>query len=155
MDPKIIYWTFAFLNMGLVVGAGFYGIAQLRAGNPGRHRAMMIVATCLVLGFIISYVFKLYFLGREDLSVWSRSAVWVLRFHETCVLSMVVGGGLGLRWSKQLRRTRSFSLNSADPMADSTIVHRHHRAGQVALTGASLGFISAGIVLAGMYARMP
>ena len=154
MDPKVIYWTCAFINMGLVVGSAFYGLAQLRAGNPSRHRAMMITATCLVLGFIASYGLKLYFLGREDLSVWSSNAVWVLRFHETCVFSMVVGGGLGLRWSRQLRMTRSFTLDPADPLADRVIAHRHHRAGQVALTAALLGFISAGFVLAGMYARM-
>ena len=155
MDPKVIYWTFAFINMGLVVGAAFYGMAQLRAGKPSRHRRMMIVATCLVLGFLASYGFKLFFLGREDLGVWSNTAIWVLRFHETCVLSMVICGGLGLRWGRQLRETRSFSLDSADPLPNSAVVLKHHRAGQVALAGACLGFVSAGFVLAGMFARMP
>lgn len=153
MDPKVLYWTFAFSNMGLVVGLGLYGASQLKAGNPRRHRAMMITATCLVVGFVISYACKLYFLGREDLSVWSNLAIWVLRFHETCVLTMVVGGGLGLRWGKQLRATRSFSLNPEDPLAENLLVQRHRRAGQVALAGASLGFVSAGFVLAGMYLR--
>jgi hypothetical protein len=153
MDPKVIYWTFAFINMGGVVGSALYGVAQLRAGNPSRHRAMMLTATCLVLGFIVSYLFKLYFLGREDLDLWSSTAVWVLRFHETCVFGMVVGGGLGLRWSRHLRTTNSYTLDSTDPAADGAIANRHHRAGQVALAGAVLGFISAGFVLAGMYAR--
>jgi hypothetical protein len=155
MDPKFVYWTFAFINMGLVVGAAFYGLAQLRVGKPSRHRTMMIVATCLVFGFVVSYGLKLFFLGREDLLVWSNAAIWVLRFHETCVLSMVIGGGLGLHWGRQLRETRSFSLASADPLPDSALVLKHHRAGQVALAGASLGFVSAGLVLVGMYARMP
>ena len=154
VDPKVIYWTCAFINMGLVVGSVLYGLAQLKAGNPSRHRAMMITATCLVLGFLVSYGLKLYFLGREDLTVWSSTAVWVLRFHETCVLSMVVGGGLGLRWGTQLRSTRSYSLDTADPVADAAIIHRHHRAGQVAVTATGLGFVSAGFVLAGMYSRM-
>lgn len=154
MDPKVIYWTFAFINMGLVVASAFYGAGQIRAGNPSRHRVMMITATCLVLGFLISYGLKLYFLGREDLSLWSSSAVWTLRFHESCVLAMVVGGGLGLYWGNQLRATRAFSLDPADPQADDVTVQRHHRAGRVALGGAVLGFISAGFVLAGMYARM-
>ena len=154
VDPKVIYWTCAFINMGLVVGSVLYGLAQLKAGKPSRHRAMMITATCLVLGFIVSYGLKLYFLGREDLSVWSNTAVWVLRFHETCVFSMVVGGGLGLRWGQQLRVTRSYSLDAADPVADAVIVRRHHRAGKVVITSAGLGFVSAGFVLAGMYSRM-
>jgi uncharacterized membrane protein YozB (DUF420 family) len=154
MDPKVLFWTGAFINMGFVVGLGFYGASQLKAGNPSRHRAVMITATCLVLGFIVSYACKLQFLGREDLSVWSSTAIATLRFHEACVLTMVVGGGLALRWGKQLRVTRAFSLNPEDPSAENSLVRRHHRAGQAALTGASLGLISAGFVLAGMYARV-
>ncbi len=154
MDPKVLYWTFAFINMGFVVGLGVYGVNRLKAGHPSRHRRLMITASCLVLGFLVSYVLKLQFLGREDLSVWSRLAVFVLRFHETCVLVMVVGGGLALYWGKQLRVTRSFSLNPEDPLAESSLARRHRRAGQVVLAGASLGFLSAGFVLAGMYARM-
>ena len=154
MDPKVLYWTFAFINMGFVVGLASYGFVQLKGGNPSRHRAMMITATCLVSGFIVSYLFKLQFLGREDLSIWSGAAILILRFHETCVLTMVIAGGLALRWGRQLRETRSYSLNLEDPLAESPLVRRHHRAGQVALSSAALGFTSAGFVLAGMYARM-
>jgi len=154
MDPKVLYWTFAFINMGFVVGLGVYGAKQLEAGRPSRHRLLMITATCLVLGFLVSYVFKLQFLGREDLTLWSRFWVSVLRFHESCVLVMVIGGGLALYWGKQLRATRSFSLNPEDPQAENSLARRHKRAGGVALVGASLGFLSAGVVLAGMYSRM-
>jgi len=141
MDPKVLYWTFAFVNMGFVVGLGLYAVSQLKAGYPGRHRRMMISAAGLVLGFIISYLFKLQFLGREDLSTWSTTSTSILRFHETCVMFMVVGGGLALRWGRQLRATRSFSLNPDDPLADTLLARRHRRAGQVALAGASLGFV--------------
>ena len=154
MDAKVLYWTYAFINMGFVVGLGVYGARQLDAGNPARHRKLMITASCLVVGFLVSYVFKLQFLGREDLSLWSRWAVSTLRFHETCVLVMVIGGGLALHWGKQLRATRSFTLNPEDPQAETSLARRHHRAGQAVLIGASLGFLSAGLVLVGMYARM-
>jgi uncharacterized membrane protein YozB (DUF420 family) len=154
MDAKVLYWTFAFINMGIVVGLGVYAARQLGAGNPARHRKLMITASCLVLGFLVSYVFKLQFLGREDLSRWNQWAVSLLRFHETCVLVMVISGGLALSWGRQLRATRSFTLNPEDPQAETFLARRHHRAGQVALVGASLGLLSAGFVLAGMYARM-
>ncbi len=154
MDARVLYWTFAFVNMGFVVGFALRAIAQLRAGNSSRHRAMMIASTGLVLGFIVSYAFKLQWLGREDLTTWSSTAVSILRFHETCVLAMVVAGGLGLYWGRQLRATRSFSSNPQDPLPQSSLVRYHRRSGQVALVGATLGFISAGFVLAGMYLRL-
>ena len=154
LDPKVIYWTFAFINMGFVVGLSLYAVAQIRAGNPARHRRMMLIASSLVVGFLVSYGLKLEFLGREDLSVWSDVAVWTLRFHECCVLVMVVGGALALRWGSRLRATRLFSLNSDDPAPDSSLLTRHRFAGRTAVVGAGLGFVSAGFVLAGMYARM-
>lgn len=154
MDPKTLYWTFAFINMGCVVGLGLYGRAQQKAGNAKRHAIMMIAASCLVVGFLFSYGLKLAFLGREDLTLWTHAALNTLRFHETCVLVMVVGGGLAIRWGRALRKTRSYTLNPDDPSASESLVSRHHRAGQVALVGAALGFISSGFVLAGMYARL-
>lgn len=154
MDPKVLYWTFAFINMGFVVGLGFYGRAQLKTGNAKRHATMMISASCLVVGFVVSYGFKLAILGREDLMLWSDAALNTLRFHETCVLAMVVAGGLAIRWGRTLRNKRSYTLNPDDPAASESLIRRHHRAGQVALVGAALGFVSSGFVLAGMYARM-
>jgi uncharacterized membrane protein YozB (DUF420 family) len=155
MEAKVFYWTGAFVNMGFVVGLALAGMAQLKAGRPKRHRLMMISAALLVVGFVVSYGFKLHFLGREDLTVWSSSAIWTLRFHETCVLVMIVAGCLGLNWGRQLRKTRSFSHSPDDPLATDGLRARHIRAGRAALGGAVFGFISSGFVLAGMYARLP
>ena len=154
VDPKVLFWTGAFINMSVVVGLAIYGVKQLRDGFPSRHRSLMITASMLVVGFILAYVLKLVFLGREDLSVWSQAAVWTLRFHETCVLTMVVGGVLALRWGSQLCTTRSFTLNPDDPEADPALVNRHRRAGRTAVIGAVLGLLSSGFVLMGMYARL-
>ena len=155
VDPKVLFWTGAFINMGVVVGLAIYGVNQVKAGSPSRHRMMMIGASLLVVGFILAYVLKLEFLGREDLSVWSQAAIWTLRFHETCVLVMVVCGVLALRWGSLLRGTRSFTLNPSDPMADANLVLRHRRAGRSAIVAAVLGFVSSGFVLVGMYSRLP
>jgi len=154
LDPKVLYWTGAFVNMGFVVGLALTGMAQPKAGFPRRHRALMISASCLVVGFVVSYAFKLHFLGREDLSVWSSTAISILRFHEMCVLTMILAGGLALHWGRQLRATRSFTRDRADEPADEVLRRRHVRAGQATLGGAVLGFVSAGFVLAGMYARL-
>ena len=155
VDPKVLFWTGAFINMNVVVGLAIFGVNQLRGGYPARHRSLMITASLLVVGFVLAYVLKLVFLGREDLSVWSQAAVWILRFHETCVLTMVMGGALALRWGSQLSATRSFTLNPDDPEADPALVNRHRRAGWTAVTGGVLGLLSSGVVLLGMYARLP
>jgi uncharacterized membrane protein YozB (DUF420 family) len=154
LDAKVLYWTGALVNMGAVVVCTIIGARQIRMGNPRLHRRLMLVAAVLVCGFVLSYVLKLQFLGREDLSTWSFTAINILRFHETCVLTMLVGGGLSLLWGARLRATRSFSLDAADPSAAPGLVKRHHWAGRVAIAGAVLGFFSAMLVLAGMYSRL-
>ncbi|MCP5042874.1 MAG: hypothetical protein GY944_17760 [bacterium] len=154
MDPRVLYWTFAFINMGFVIGLAVFGTREILHGHPTRHRVMMIASAGLVVAFIVSYAFKLQFLGREDLSAWSARDINVLRFHETCVLAMVVGGGLALLLGHRLRATRRFTLDVEDPRPDPVLVRRHRLAGRVAIVGAALGFVSAGFVLAGMYARL-
>ncbi len=155
MDPKVLYWTGAWLIMGLVVGLAFFGLAQLRAGRPSQHRTAMITAACLIVAFVVSYALKLHFLGREDLSTWSTAAIWILRFHEMCVLTLVVAGTLSLNWGRQLRVTRNFTSDEGDELAARELRDRHKRAGRATLGGAVLGFFSASFVLAGMYARLP
>jgi uncharacterized membrane protein YozB (DUF420 family) len=154
MDAKLLYWTGALINMGAVAGCALVGARQIGAGNPRLHRRLMSIAALLVCGFVVSYGFKLHFLGREDLSIWSATAIWVLRVHEVCVAGMLIGGGLSLFWSRQLRRTRSFSLDAADPLPAPGLVERHRWAGRVAIGAAVLGFLSAILVLAGMFSRV-
>lgn len=154
MDPKVLYWTFAFLNMGLVVALALRAMFQVQDGNPQAHRRSMLLAAALVVGFVVSYGFKLAFLGREDLSLWSARDINILRFHESCVAMMLIGGGFAMRFGTRLRATRSFTLSAEDPVADEGLVKRHRIAGRVGLLGALLGFLSSGFVLAGMYARL-
>ncbi len=154
MDPKVIYWTFAFLNMGVVVGVAVRAMLAVKAGQPERHRKLMLISAGLVVAFVVSYVFKLIFLGREDLATWSARDLNILRFHEMCVLAMVVGGGAAIWLGSRLKPTRVFTRNAEDPIPDAALLGRHRLAGRVGMGGAVLGFVSAGFVLAGMYARL-
>ena len=100
MDPKVLFWTGALVNMALIVTLALFGVRARRRGDIAQHRRLMLSGAGLVGFFLTSYVFKLTFLGREDMSLWSPYAVWVLRFHETCVLVMLVAGSRGgrLEW---------------------------------------------------------
>lgn len=149
MDPKVAYWTGAWINMALVVAFVLAGVRQARRGDYARHRTRMLAATSLVGLFLLSYVVKLMLLGREQLELWSRMHVSVLRFHELCVAALVLGGGVAL----------TLALWRGMPLAGSErrerTHRRHRRAGWTALVGAVLGVISASWVLFGMYARLP
>ena len=81
MDLKVIYWTIAWLNLLILSLFALSGVQQVRKGQVARHRRSMLTAVWLVVAFVVSYVFKLIFLGREDLDTWSSVDVWTLRIQ--------------------------------------------------------------------------
>src|SRR5262245_58626325 len=65
VDPKLVYWTAAWLNMALIVGLGVTGLLQISRRRFETHRRLMLTAAWLVAAFVLSYAVKLYALGRE------------------------------------------------------------------------------------------
>lgn len=153
MDAKVAYWSAALLNMVAVGCLAVYGVRCARRGELVRHARAMRAAAVLVGLFLVSYVLKLAFLGREALDAWSARALWTLRFHELCVLAMVAAGAVALGLGRRLRRSRRFTGAPADPPAPAALSRRHRIAGRTAIAGAFLGIASAALVLGGMYAR--
>jgi uncharacterized membrane protein YozB (DUF420 family) len=153
MDAKLLFWSGALLNMTVIAGLAVHGVRCARRGEIRRHARSMRAAALLVGLFLVSYVLKLAFLGREDLERWSPTAVWLLRFHELCVLAMLLAGGGALWLSRRLRRSRLFTREAADPAPPAHVVRRHRLAGRTALAGALLGAATAALVLLGMYER--
>jgi len=154
MDPKVIYWTGAWINMAAITGLAFWGVRSVRRNDVARHRQCMLVASLLVGGFLLSYGIKLATLGREPLSTWDAFYVNTLRFHESCVAVMVIAGVLALHLARRLR-LREARDGSAGAYRERTAARlRLHRiAGRTAIAGAVLGLLSAGVVLYGMYVR--
>jgi uncharacterized membrane protein YozB (DUF420 family) len=153
MDPKLIYWTGALLNMAVVAGLAVQGVRQIRRGEVARHRRSMLLSISLVLAFIGSYVFKLMWLGRENLAVWSVASVRTLQVHELCITAMLLGGGFALYRGLGLRKTRLVTHHADDPDPDPRHVRAHRRAGRIAVGGAVLGWLTAAFVLFGMFSR--
>ena len=154
MDPRLAYWTFALLDLAAVVGFAAAGVAALRRGDVPRHQRRMLTAAALVGLFLLSYLAKLALIGREDLASWEPASIWMLRIHELCVFTMLVGGS---EWPARARcacaaratrrtirrirrRRRRWCAGTAEP------ARRPSSAAALAL-----GF--AGLVLAGMYRR--
>jgi len=153
MDPKLLYWTAALINLAVLCGFALTGVRYARRGEIARHQRAMKIASVLVVGFLVSYVIKLMVLGREDMSVWSSADVWVLRIHEIFVLQMVVAGIVAWIKSRKLLGTRLVSHDPSDPMPDARDVRVHRLAGRTSVLSAVLGFVLAIGVLIGMIGR--
>ena len=150
VDPKVVYWTFAWLDLALAVGCACSGVIQIRRGRIEAHRRRMLLGASLILLFLLSYPVKLGFLGREALEEWAPSFVGVLRFHELCILVMLIAGVLAIRLGARIRPAPDATLSEADPAA-----RRSHRlAGRTAFVAALAGLLSSAYVLLGMYLRL-
>ncbi len=71
MDAKLVYWTAAMINFVALAGFARAGWQQVKRGDIAAHKRSMTIATCLVVGFLVSYGVKLAFLGREQMALWS------------------------------------------------------------------------------------
>lgn len=143
MDAKLIYWTAALAVMSAAVASAFLGWREIRRGRVGRHKRRMTAAIVLVLAFVVSYVFKVILLGKEQLELWSPASVTVLRLHETVVLVMVVAGATARFLARRLMT----------PGAADRARAPHRRAGTTAILAGALALMTATMVLIGMYLR--
>ena len=149
MDAKAVYWTAALINLGVLTGLALAGVRAIRRGDVARHRRRMQTAAALVVAFLVSYLFKLAWLGRETLALWSPAERRVLRLHELCVLVMLAAGLFALGRGRALARGLA-----AAPSADPKLARGHRIAGRIALVAAVFALLSSICVLAGMYARI-
>jgi uncharacterized membrane protein YozB (DUF420 family) len=153
MDPRLLYWTFALLDLCAVVGIAVAGVVAVRRGDVTRHRRRMLTAAALVGLFVLSYIGKLALLGREDLASWGATSIWVLRIHELWVFTMLASGAVAGACALRLRRTRNATRDPRDPPAAASLVRCHRGAGRTAVASAALALAFAFLILAGMYRR--
>lgn len=153
MDPKLIFWTCALADLGAVCGTALFGVRYVKRGEIARHKRAMKTASLLIVVFLVSYVLKLVFLGREDMSTWTSFDVWVLRIHEFFVFQMLTGGSIAWIQARKLLKTRLVTHDSNDPAPDSRTVRIHRLAGRTAVVGSVFAFLLAIGVLIGMYGR--
>jgi len=154
MDAKVLYWTGALINLGVIISLVVTAVRHVRRGDVARHRRNMLIACSLVGAFLGSYVLKVAFLGRERLSEWSEAHRVVLYVHETCVLLMLIAGAVALSQAWRMRKTRNVTRQPGDSLAPESTRRWHRRAGWSAAFGSALGLLTAAVVLAGMVARL-
>ena len=92
MDPKLVFWSLAFIDMGAVIACAALGWRRIQQGDVAGHKRCMGWAGFLLFAFLLAYCFKVPLVGKEDTSGWSSLQVWVLRLHETWVAVMLLSG---------------------------------------------------------------
>ncbi len=155
MNPNLAFWTAALINLLAIVTLVAIGIRNIRRGHLSQHRRCMKTAAVLVACFLGIYPIKVLWFGRESLPEWSGQAIAILRIHELCVFAMLLSGVVALILSRKMHRNRSELTHLPDaPLASSRTLRRHRKAGWTAAIAAGLAFLTAAIVLAGMYERV-
>jgi uncharacterized membrane protein YozB (DUF420 family) len=153
MTPKLVFWTIALANLGVVVACGARGVRAIRRGDARTHRRMMLASAALVVLFLVSYLAKVAFLGHEDRSAWTAIDYVILYLHELCIAGLLVAGGValfrGLRFQRLLRPSWT-----VPPGADALPGRAaHRRAGRVAAWAGVFAFLTAIGVWIGMLVR--
>lgn len=111
----------------------------------------MMAGAALVVLFLVSYVFKLHFLGREDRSAWSEFSLTLLYVHEACIAVMVIAGGFATSRARRFGNLEKLAVSTPESRTRDRRVHR--AAGRVAAGASVLALLTAAGVLAGMYTR--
>jgi putative membrane protein len=153
VTANLLYWTAALANLAVIVACGARGIRAVRRGEVRTHRRMMLTASALVALFLVSYLAKVAWLGKEDRSAWTGLDHAILYTHELCVAAMLCAGGYALyralRFQALLRPGWSIP-----PGADALPGReRHRRAGKIASWSGALAFLTAIGVWTGMLLR--
>lgn len=151
MDANLLFWTLALLDLGLVMLCCLRGVRNVRAGNVVAHRRMMLSAAALIGFFLVAYVGKVFVLGREDKSAWTRLDYTILYVHESCVMAMLIAGAFALYRASRFRA--ELGPNFERPRTPLSGGASHVRAGRIAVWAAIFGFVTAGGVLFGMFTR--
>ncbi|MCB1033482.1 MAG: DUF420 domain-containing protein [Acidobacteria bacterium] len=137
MSSHLSFWGLALILFASITASTLLGWREIRRGNVQRHRRLMNLAGALVGVFVLLYVGKVIFLGREDLSHWSPWDLAILRIHETFIAVMILSAG-SARW---------IARRLGGPSDDARDRRRHRLLGRIGATSCLLAFLTALVVL--------
>ena len=150
MNVNLAFWVFAYALTLLSIIIAFSGVGAAKKGDFETHRKRMTLACNLILFFVLSYVVKMFALGREDKSQWTTIYLVVLYIHETLIGGMLVSGTISRVLAYKFRD--SLSGDTVSPL-DIKRRKTHARAGKMCIMFAISALITAAVVLYGMFVR--
>ena len=147
MNTLLIFWVFAYFLMFGLLATAIIAVRFARLGKLDAHAKWMNITVFLVILFVLSYGGKLLFLGRESLEIWEPAYVIVLRIHEFFIALMLIFGTLARL------RARSFKRPLEKTNEQNNQRKNHKKWGKIALISTGCGWLTAGILLYGMFDR--
>ena len=144
---------FLIAGVFVVLAVALTGVRQVRRGEVAKHKRSMALAGILVAAFLVSFLVKSAFLGREDFALWSAFHVNNLRVHETFVLFMLVAALVAVNRARRMKDSYNVTRDRSAAPAPEEVVRWHRRAGWTAIVCGGFGFATAVVVLAGMIGR--
>lgn len=148
MTPNQVFWTLALLWTAALVVVALRGFVHIRRGDVEAHRRSMNGSIVMVGVFVVAYVFKVVFLGKEGVHLWSLADRAILYSHETMVAIMLLAGGRA-RWLAR----RVGKPDGAAGFAAPGRAKQHRLAGRAALIAGAMALFTAALVLLGMLGR--
>lgn len=150
MNSNLIFWFYAYAVTVCALVFAFRGVGRAKKGQLEAHRKDMIRACNLIILFVLSYVFKVLFLGREDKSSWESTYLWILYIHEALIGLMLVTGV----WARILAAKLATTLTDPNP-SDMilTLRRKHAKIGRTCIIAAVCALFTAAIILYGMWQR--
>jgi len=142
MSANLTYWLFAFVLMTTAVLIACRGIVHVRAGRLVSHMKHLNLACNLLIFFVVTYVGKVFVLGREVKTDWSFLDLFILRTHETFIAIMLITG----IWARVLAGKYRDRLEQPTE-ADLTLRRKHKLLGKLAVTSAVCALFTAMAVL--------
>lgn len=140
MDPHLIFWIYAYVLMFVVLIFAFRGVKFARKGQLEAHRTAMVWACNLLLFFVLSYVGKVFGLGREDKSAWTAIQLTILYIHEAMILLMLITGTTA---RIQASKFKDSLLNPNPGEEDMALRRKHAKWGKAAIVFATSAFLTA------------
>jgi len=137
MNANLTYWLFALVLLLSTVIIAIRGVQLVAQGKMEAHIKHMVLACNLLIFFVLSYVAKVFVLGREIKVAWSSLELAVLYTHESFILVMLVTG----TWARILAKGFGTRLD-APTAADLVARTKHARLGKVALVSAACALIT-------------
>lgn len=150
MTYNLYFWLYAYLLTMIAIGFALNGYKHIRRGNIAAHRKAMNRAIGLILFFVLSYIFKVILLGREDKSDWSNFYRLVLYVHESFIFLMLVSGTYARVLASRFKH--SLTAEVISPI-DRERRRRHARLGKIAIFSTCCALITAVAILYGMFQR--
>ena len=129
------------------------GQTQVSLELPAGEHEVQVAMTDAATRFVTPMTFEVLSGRPVATSLWDPADVWVLRFHETCIAFMLIGGATALTLALRLGFPIEDPERHADPDAIRARIRLHRRAGRTAVAAASIAFLAAAVVLYGMFAR--